>query len=266
MIPFCKRPRRNILKVVILAGGLGTRISEETSFKPKPMVEIGGIPILHHILNIYSKFGYNDFIVCCGYKGEVIKEYFRNLKLLNSDFEIQLDTGEIRVLGSNTPPWNVKLIDTGPRSMTGGRLKRIAQYLDDSEPFFMTYGDGLSDINISELLKFHRTQKTLATLTTVNASGRFGALQLDGDKVSQFREKYVNTSNYISGGFFVLEKQVLDLIDGDQCVWEDKPLMSLARDQQLSAFRHTGFWHPMDSLKDRNHLQEIWDTGDAPWM
>ena len=252
------------MKVVILAGGLGTRLSEETVSKPKPMVEIGGKPILWHILKIYSYYGYNDFIICCGYKGYMIKEYFSNYSLHTSDITIDLKNNSIEFLHKKAEPWKITLIDTGENTLTGGRLARIKEYLGN-EDFFFTYGDGVSDVNIQDLLKFHREQKSLATLTAVQPPGRFGTLEFERGRVLSFQEKPKGDGNWINGGFFVLNPKVLDLIDGDNCIWEQKPLKTLAERGQLSAFHHYGFWQPMDTLRDKNQLEKLWEQKKSPW-
>lgn len=252
------------MKAVILAGGLGTRISEETSVRPKPMVEIGGRPVLWHIMKLYSAHGINDFIVCCGYKGYVIKEYFANYFLHMSDVTFDMQHNSMEVHRKKAEPWKVTLIDTGDSTMTGGRLKRVASYLKD-EDFCFTYGDGVSDVNISELLTFHQSQNTLATVTAVQPPGRFGALDMDGHKIISFEEKPQGDGSWVNGGFFVLSPKVLELISDDGCSWEKEPLQRLAQDGQLSAYKHHGFWQPMDTLRDKNHLEELWGAGKAPW-
>jgi glucose-1-phosphate cytidylyltransferase len=253
------------MKAVILAGGLGTRISEETHLKPKPMIEIGGKPILWHILKLYSHFGINDFIICCGYKGYVIKEYFANYFLHMSDVTFHMKLNRMEVHHQNAEPWQVTLVDTGETSMTGGRLKRVQPYLGD-ETFCFTYGDGVADVDISASIAFHRNNQRLATLTAVQPPGRYGALQLqDEGEVKGFMEKPEGDGGWINGGFFVLEPAVIDRIEGDATTWEQAPLKSLARDGQLSAYHHKGFWQPMDTLRDRMHLEELWQTGKAPW-
>jgi glucose-1-phosphate cytidylyltransferase len=253
------------MKAVILAGGLGTRISEETSVKPKPMVEIGGKPILWHILKIYSSHGINDFVICCGYKGYVIKEYFANYFLHMSDVTLDMANNQMEVHERYAEPWRVTLVDTGVDTMTGGRLKRVAPYVKDEEAFCFTYGDGVSDVNIAELVKFHRTQKVQATLTATLPPGRFGALDLNGDKVRSFKEKPKGDGAMINGGFFVLSPAVIDLIKDDTTIWEKEPLETLAHQSQLAAYQHMGFWQPMDTLRDKNHLEELWAGGSAPW-
>lgn len=251
------------MKAVILAGGLGSRISEETSVRPKPMVEIGGRPILWHILKIYSAHGINDFVICCGFKGYLIKEYFANYFLHTSDVTFDLSANSMQVHRRHAEPWKVTLVDTGESTQTGGRLKRIAPYLD--EDFCMTYGDGLSDVDIRALIAFHRQHGMKATLTATQPPGRFGALDLQGDAVEQFLEKPVGDGGWINGGFFVLSPSVIDFIKDDETVWEHEPLEQLARQNHLRAFKHHGFWHPMDTLRDKNHLEDLWRSGQAPW-
>ncbi len=251
---------------MILAGGLGTRISEETDLKPKPMIEIGGKPILWHIMKIYSSYGVNDFIICCGYKGYVIKEYFANYFLHTSDVTFDMNKNEMQVHHRYAEPWKVTLIDTGEDTMTGGRLKRVAKYLNGESEFCFTYGDGVSDVNISELIAFHRSHGELSTLTAVSPPGRFGALNIHLDhSVSAFVEKPKGDGGLINGGFFVLSPKVIDLIEGDQTIWEGRPLQSLAERGQLKAFHHDGFWRPMDTLRDKMLLEELWVEGRAPW-
>ncbi|WP_061538990.1 glucose-1-phosphate cytidylyltransferase [Collimonas fungivorans] len=253
------------MKTVILAGGLGTRISEETTSRPKPMIEIGGRPILWHIMKIYSSYGLNDFVICCGYKGYMIKEYFANYFLHMSDVTFDMSKNNMEVHHRNAEPWRVTLIDTGEETMTGGRLKRVASYIQDEEAFCFTYGDGVSDVNISELIAFHKAQKVKATLTATLPPGRFGALDFDGHKVRSFKEKPKGDGGMINGGFFVLSPEVLQYLDGDSCIWERKPLEMLADEGQLAAFHHGGFWQPMDTLRDKNYLEELWQSGKAPW-
>lgn len=252
------------MKAVILAGGLGTRLSEETVLKPKPMVEIGGRPILWHIMKIYSAHGINEFIVCCGYKGYLIKEYFANYFLYMSDVTFDMAHNRMEVHEKHAEPWQVTLIDTGEHTLTGGRLRRVRHYLGD-EDFCFTYGDGLSDVDISALIAFHRAQGRLATLTAVQPPGRYGALQLLGECVAGFQEKPQGDGGWINGGFFVLSPKVIDHIPGDASSWEDGPLERLAREQQLSAYLHRGFWLPMDTLRDKHRLEELWTSGQAPW-
>ena len=253
------------MKVVILAGGLGTRLSEETVVRPKPMIEIGGKPILWHILKIYSAYGLNDFIICLGYKGYVIKEYFANYFLHMSDVTFDMRANRMEVHQHSVEPWKVTLVDTGENSMTGGRLKRVKPYLD-SDTFCMTYGDGVSDVNISELVAFHQRHGKLATLTAVQPPGRFGALNLSEENlVRSFKEKPHGDGGWINGGFFVLSRRVLDYIPGDDTVWERSPLETLAREGNLSAFEHRGFWHALDTLRDKNYLEHAWGSDQAPW-
>jgi glucose-1-phosphate cytidylyltransferase len=252
------------MKAVILAGGFGTRISEETSIKPKPMVEIGGKPILWHIMKIFSAHGVNDFIICLGYKGYMIKEYFANYYLHTSDVTFDMSENLMQVHKTETEPWRVTLVDTGDTTMTGGRLKRIERFLDD-EPFCFTYGDGLSDVNIGKLIAFHEKNGGLATLTAVQPPGRFGALDMEQQRITGFQEKPGGDGSRINGGFFVLCKGVLDYIDGDDTVWEGAPMEKLARDGQLAAFLHDGFWQPMDTLRDRVSLEKQWQSGKPRW-
>ena len=254
------------MKAVILAGGYGTRISEESQVRPKPMVEIGGKPILWHIMKIYSFYGINEFIICCGYKGEVIKQYFANYFLNRSDVTFDLRNNEMAVHQNHVEEWRVTLVDTGEQTTKSGRLKRVKDYID-SETFCMTYGDGVADVNISELIKFHRDQNTLATLTAVRPPGRYGAFSLapNQTKILNFREKAKSDSAWINGGFFVLEIGVLDYIDDELQDWEEEPLVRLGQESMLSSFRHSGFWHPMDSLRDKNVLEQIWAAGNPPW-
>ncbi|ALF51725.1 glucose-1-phosphate cytidylyltransferase [Nostoc sp. FACHB-87] len=255
------------MKAVILAGGLGTRLSEETSIRPKPMVEIGGKPILWHIMKTYSAHGINDFIICCGYKGYVIKEYFANYFLHMSDVTFDMRFNQMNVHSGYAEPWRVTLVNTGDSTMTGGRLKRVAEHVGN-DTFCFTYGDGVSDINITELIKFHKQQKTLATLTAVQPAGRFGAISLEQEqtKITSFREKRDGEGAWVNGGYFILEPDVIDLIADDSTVWEKEPLEKLADMEQLSAFKHNGFWQPMDTLRDKNHLEELWQSGKAPWQ
>ena len=252
------------MKAVILAGGLGTRISEETSIKPKPMVEVGGKPILWHVMKIYSTHGINDFIICLGYKGYVIKEYFANYFLHMSDVTFDMVGNKVEVHQNNTEPWRVTLVDTGDNTMTGGRLKRVRQYLG-SEDFCFTYGDGVGDVDISKLMKFHKSHKKLATLTATQPPGRFGALKLNQDIVSGFQEKPQGDGGWINGGFFVLSPKVIDYIEGDATLWERDPMERLAIEGQLMARQHNGFWQPMDTLRDKAYLDELWASGKAPW-
>ncbi|MUH01281.1 glucose-1-phosphate cytidylyltransferase [Scytonema sp. UIC 10036] len=254
------------MKAVILAGGLGTRLSEETSVRPKPMVEIGGKPILWHIMKVYSAHGINDFIICCGYKGYVIKEYFANYFLHMSDVTFDMRFNQMNVHAGNAEPWRVTLVDTGDNTMTGGRLRRVKEHIG-SETFCFTYGDGVSDVNITEVLKFHKEQKTLATMTAVQPPGRFGAIVLGQEqtKITSFREKPEGDGAWINGGFFVLEPDVINLIADDSTVWEQVPLEKLAEKEQLSAYKHHGFWQPMDTLRDKNYLEDLWQKNKAPW-
>ena len=252
------------MKAVILAGGLGSRISEETDTKPKPMIEIGGKPILWHIMKIYSAHGINDFIVCLGYKGYVIKEYFANYFLHMSDVTFDMEHNQMHVHQKNAEPWKVTLVDTGENTMTGGRLKRVKNYIGD-EDFCFTYGDGLSDVDISASIKFHREHKKLATLTAVKPAGRFGALDLDGNKIVKFQEKPKGDGGWINGGFFVLSPKVIDYIDNDETTWEQEPMKHLASEGQLNAYFHEGFWQPMDTLRDKKYLESLWQEGNAPW-
>jgi glucose-1-phosphate cytidylyltransferase len=254
------------VKAVILAGGLGTRLSEETSVRPKPMVEIGGKPILWHIMKSYSSHGINDFIVCLGYKGYLIKEYFANYYLHTSDVTFDVAANAMEVHQSTAEPWRVTLADTGDGSMTGGRIKRVGAYLEPDEPFCMTYGDGLSDVDLTALVAFHRDHGKLATVTAVQPPGRFGTMQMgDGASVAGFREKPEEGGGWINGGFFVLEPAVLDYIENDASIWERAPMEALAREGQLAAFRHHGFWQAMDTLREKNHLEELWADDAAPW-
>mgnify|MGYP000291141223 FL=1 len=251
------------MKAIILAGGLGTRISEESVFKPKPMIEIGGKPILWHIMKIYSSHGVNDFIICLGYKGYFIKEYFANYAMHMSDITFDLGKNSVEIHHQKTEPWRITLVDTMERTQTGGRLKRVANYIDDD--FCMTYGDGVSSVNIKQLLDFHKEHGKLATITAVQPPGRFGALQTDGTNVTSFIEKPQGDSGWINGGFFVLKPEVLDLIEGDQTLWEKEPLETLATQKQLQAFFHAGFWQPMDTLRDKTYLEELWAADQASW-
>ncbi len=252
------------MKVVILAGGLGTRIAEETHLRPKPMIEIGGKPILWHIMKIYSAHGLNEFIICLGYKGFMVKEYFAHYFLHMSDVTFDLQSNEMEIHRRKAEPWRITLVDTGELTQTGGRLKRIQQYLDD-EDFCFTYGDGVGDINISELVEFHKHQQCLGTVTAMQPPGRFGALDMDKNKIVRFEEKPPGDSNWVSGGFFVLSPSVIDYIDGDETIWEKGPLERLAREGQLAAYKHSGFWKPMDTLRDKNQLEDLWCQGSAPW-
>lgn len=252
------------MKAVILAGGIGTRISEETVVKPKPMIEIGDKPVLWHIMKIYSHFGINDFVVLLGYKGYLLKEYFQNYWLHNSDVTFDMSGRSVEVHENTSEPWRVTLVDTGAETMTGGRIKRAAKYLD--ETFMLTYGDGVADVDIDALLAAHRSSGRLATVTAVQPSGRFGAMEISGEStVSAFQEKPVGDGGWINGGFFVVEPEVLGYIGGDATLWEKEPLERLAKEGQLTAYQHSGFWQPMDTLRDKNHLEELWQSGSAPW-
>jgi len=253
------------MKAIILAGGLGTRISEETHVKPKPMIEIGGKPILWHIMKLYSAHGINEFIVCCGYKGYIIKEYFANYFLHMSDVTFDMMENEMQVHQRNAEPWKVTLIDTGENTLTGGRLRRVADYVKDDDAFCFTYGDGISDIDISALMNFHRKHKKLATITAVQPPGRYGSIDIQNDLVNNFIEKPKGDGGWINGGFFVLSPKCIDYIDSDQSSWEGNPLEKLAKEAQLGAFMHKGFWQPMDTLRDKNLLEELWGSGHAPW-
>jgi glucose-1-phosphate cytidylyltransferase len=253
------------VKAVILAGGYGTRLSEETHSRPKPMVEIGGRPMLWHIMKMYSAHDVTDFIICCGYRGYMIKEYFANFSLHMSDITFDLEHNTVHVRKERTEPWRITLIDTGEGTLTGGRLKRVADYVEGEDEFCMTYGDGLSDIDISATITFHREHGRLATVTAVKPPGRFGALELEGQRVTGFMEKPTGDEGLINGGFFVLDPHCLDLIDGDDTRWEDEPLTRLAAEDQLRAYEHHGFWQPMDTVRERNLLEDLWASGGAPW-
>jgi glucose-1-phosphate cytidylyltransferase len=253
------------MKAVILAGGLGTRISEETDVKPKPMVEVGGRPILWHIMKLYSSHGVNDFIICCGYKGYIIKEYFANYFLHMSDVTFDMANNQMVVHEKHAEPWKVTLVNTGENTMTGGRLKRVSDYLKDESDFCMTYGDGLSDIDISEEIKFHQAHGKKATVAAVTPPGRYGALEINGTDVVNFIEKPRGDGDLINGGFFVLSTDCLDMIEGDHTSWEQEPLSQLAQAGQIAAFEHDGFWQPMDTLREKNLLEKLWASGDAPW-
>lgn len=252
------------MKAVILAGGLGTRLSEETNIKPKPMVEIGGKPILWHILKIYSSHGINDFIICCGYKGYLIKEYFANYFLHMSDVTFDMQENNMEVHQRNAEPWKVTLVDTGAETMTGGRLRRVREYLGD-DAFCFTYGDGISDVDISESIEHHNKQNTLATLTAIQPAGRFGALSLSENIVKGFQEKPQGDGGWINGGFFILSPKVIEYINDDATTWEKEPMERLAKEGQLSAYYHSGFWQPMDTLRDKRYLEELWQESKAPW-
>jgi glucose-1-phosphate cytidylyltransferase len=251
------------MKAVILAGGLGTRISEETSLKPKPMVEIGGMPILWHIMKIYSTYGINEFVICLGYKGYMIKEFFQNYLLHTSDITIDLSDNSLEIHQNKNESWKITLVDTGEKTMTGGRLKKIQNYIDDT--FCLTYGDGLSNVNIHDLISFHKEKKHLATLTAIHQPEKFGVLELSENNVKQFREKYGGEQSWINGGFFVFEPKIFDYLENDQTILEREPLETLTKQNNLFAFKHDGFWHPMDTLRDKNHLEHLWASGNAPW-
>jgi glucose-1-phosphate cytidylyltransferase len=254
------------VKVVILAGGYGSRLAEETALRPKPMVEIGGIPILIHIMRTFAARGHKDFVICCGYKGEVIKRYFANFYLENSDIRVDLGSGNISYLNSQVEDWSVTLVNTGIETMTGGRIRRIKPYVDDA-PFLLTYGDGVADIDINEVVKFHQSHGRHATVTAVPSPGRFGILELNNEAgVDRFHEKPENETGWINGGYFVLEAPIFEYLDSDETIWEREPLERLANDGQLQAFRHRGFWKAMDSLRDKRELEQLWDTGSAPWQ
>ncbi|CAG0962956.1 glucose-1-phosphate cytidylyltransferase [Methylophilaceae bacterium] len=253
------------MKAVILAGGLGTRISEETHLKPKPMIEIGGMPILWHIMKLYSAHGINDFVVCCGYKGYVIKEYFANYFLHMSDVTFDMGNNEMQVHQKKAEPWRVTLVDTGDDTLTGGRLKRVQDYVKDEEAFCFTYGDGVADVDISAQVAFHHSHGKLATVTAVQPPGRYGALSMQQNQVMGFIEKPKGDGGWINGGFFVLSPQCLNYIDGDRSSWESAPLAQLAKDGQLMAYQHAGFWQPMDTLREKNMLEDLWQSGKAPW-
>lgn len=253
------------MKAVILAGGLGTRISEETSVRPKPMVEIGGKPILWHILKIYSHFGINDFVICLGYKGYIIKEFFANYFLHTADVTFHMEENRMEVHDSMAEPWRITLVDTGDTTQTGGRLRRVNKYLAGEEAFCLTYGDGLADIDVAKSIEFHRLHGKLASMSAVQPGGRWGALDMQGDEVTAFREKPAGDGTWVNGGFFVLSPKVIDYIENDQTPWEREPLERLAEDGQLAAYRHSGFWQPMDTLRDKTYLEGLWQLGTAPW-
>ncbi len=253
------------MKAVILAGGLGTRISEESVLRPKPLIEIGGKPILWHIMKTYAAYGVNEFVICCGYKGHMVKDFFLNYYLHQSDITVDLKTNETHLQRLVAEPWKVTLADTGETTMTGGRLKRIHDYVKDEEFFFFTYGDGVANIDVGAQIAHHKAHGKLATITAVQPPGRYGALDLDGDSVRDFVEKPRGDGGWINGGFFVLSPKVIEHIDGDETSWEDDPLRRLAHDDQLNAYFHKGFWQPMDTMRDKNHLEELWNTGNAPW-
>lgn len=253
------------IKTIILAGGMGTRLSEETVVRPKPMIEVGGKPLLWHLMNIYGAHGFNEFIVALGYKGEVIKEYFLNFHALNSNLTVDLNTGQHFALPTAPIPWNVHLVDTGLNTQTGGRIKRLASWLETENTFFLTYGDGLGDVDLPALLSFHKRHGKLATITAVRPPARFGGLTLEGDRVVRFSEKPQAGEGWINGGFFVLDRRVLDYIGGDATLWELDPLERLAKEGQLQAYRHEGFWQPMDTLREKHLLESLWESGKAPW-
>ena len=253
------------MKVVILAGGLGSRLSEETTLRPKPMVEIGGKPILWHIMKAYGTHGINEFIVALGYKGEVVKDYFLNFYALNSDVSVDLATGKTAFHNGKQPNWKVDLVDTGLNTQTGGRVKRLEKWLQDDDTFMLTYGDGVGDLNLTRLLEFHRSHGKIVTMTAVKSPARFGRIAFAGDRVTEFYEKPENTEGWINGGYFVLNREALDYIDGDETIWERDPVEKLARDGQLVGYRHSGFWSCMDTLKEKNFLEELWTSGRAPW-
>jgi glucose-1-phosphate cytidylyltransferase len=253
------------MKAVILAGGLGTRLSEETGTRPKPMIEIGGKPILWHIMKMYSAHGIHDFVICCGYKGYLIKEYFANYFLHMSDITFDMAKNEMHVHQRYAEPWRVTLVDTGEHTLTGGRLKRVADYVRDEDAFCFTYGDGVSDVDLSQLVGFHRAHGAMATVTAVQPPGRYGALQMTGDRVDGFIEKPEGEAGWINGGFFVLSPECLTLLEGDQTSWEGRPLMTIAARGCLRAFKHRGFWQPMDTLREKNYLEQLWQSGKAPW-
>jgi glucose-1-phosphate cytidylyltransferase len=253
------------MKTVILAGGLGTRLGEETSVRPKPMVEIGGMPILWHILKIYSAAGLNDFIICLGYKGYVIKEYFANYFLHTADVTLDLANNSMEVHRARSEPWRITMVETGADTMTGGRLKAVREHLVEGEPFAFTYGDGVSDVDVGKLVAFHKAHGRRATITAVAPPGRFGALELEGDRVLRFKEKPAGDGGLINGGYFIADPSVLDLVDGPSTIWEQQPLEALAAAGDLVAYHHKGFWQPMDTLRDKQHLDDLWSKGHAPW-
>lgn len=253
------------MKAVILAGGLGTRLSEETYLRPKPMVEIGGRPILWHIMKIYSHYGINDFIICCGYKGYVIKEYFINYSTYQSDLTVDFEQGKTIIHEKRVEPWKITFVDTGIATQTGGRLRRVKSFLEQDEPFCFTYGDGLTDANIKEVISFHKSHKREATLLAVIPPARFGALELEGNQITKFQEKPIGEGGFINGGFFVLNPSCLELIPDDACIWEEEPVKNLAISNNLMAYKHKGFWRPMDTLRDKDNLEKLWNEGKAPW-
>ena len=258
------KKKAHLMKIVILAGGQGTRLAEETDVRPKPMIEIGGKPILWHIMKIYSHYGFNDFIILLGYKGYYIKEYFANYYLHQSDLTFDMSTGEMKVHNNSSEPWKVTLLDTGFESMTGGRIKKAKDFIGNNT-FMLTYGDGLSDVNIQELVKFHKLNKTKATMTAIQPAGRFGALDINSNLVNEFVEKPAGDGHWINGGFMVCEPEILDLIESNETVFEQYPLQTLAKTKELSAFKHNGFWQRMDTLRDKIYLNDLWNTNKAPW-
>jgi glucose-1-phosphate cytidylyltransferase len=251
------------MKVVILAGGLGSRISEESVLKPKPLIEIGGRPIIWHIMKQYSHFGLNDFVICCGYKGYLIKEYFVNYSLHTTDITVNVRSNKIKVHKKTTEPWNITMVNTGENSLTGDRIRKIKDFVDGD--FCLTYGDGLSSVNIKETIKFHKKNKKIATVVAVKPTGRFGAITLDGNLVKKFFEKPKGDGAWVNGGFFVLNKKIFNYLSNQNCIWEKEPLEKIAKDKQLSAYKHSGFWHAMDTLRDKNFLEEIWSSKKVPW-
>ena len=253
------------MKVVILAGGFGTRLTEETTLKPKPMVEIGGKPILWHIMKIYSHYGLNDFIICCVYKGYIIKEYFANYFLHQSDITFDINNNKMKIHQKRVEPWKVTLVDTGENTMTGGRIKRVKDYIGEDEDFCLTYGDGLANINVTELIRFHKSHRKAATLSSVFPPGRFGAVEIKDSQVTRFSEKPSGDGALVNGGFFVLNKSCLDYIKGDSTIWEQEPLNTLAKNGELMSYKHKGFWQPMDTLRDKIYLEELWELNKAPW-
>jgi glucose-1-phosphate cytidylyltransferase len=251
------------MKVVILAGGLGSRISEESVLKPKPLIEIGGRPIIWHIMKQYSHFGLNDFVICCGYKGYLIKEYFVNYSLHTTDITVNVRSNKIKVHKKTTEPWNITMVNTGENSLTGDRIRKIKDFVDGD--FCLTYGDGLSSVNIKETIKFHKKNKKIATVVAVKPTGRFGAITLEGNLVKKFFEKPKGDGAWVNGGFFVLNKKIFNYLSNQNCIWEKEPLEKIAKDKQLSAYKHSGFWHAMDTLRDKNFLEEIWSSKKVPW-
>lgn len=251
------------MKAVILAGGLGTRISEESHLKPKPMIEIGGLPILWHIMKTYGEHGITDFVICCGYKGYLIKEYFANYSLHTADVTFDLRKNDVEIHNRYAEPWKVTLVDTGQHTQTGGRIKRVSDYIDDT--FCLTYGDGVSDVDVTNLIAFHRENGCAATLTALQPAARFGAVKIDGNLITQFNEKPAGDGNWVNGGYFVCEPKVLEYIEGDDTSWERAPLEQLSADRQLAVYKHSGFWAPMDTLRDRTYLENLWQSGKAPW-